>query len=132
MTVIQALVLGLIEGITEFLPVSSTGHLILVSELMRLPPNAFGVTFRIVIQLGAILAVVWLYSRTLLRDQAMAKKALVALLPTGLIGFLLYPIIKLYFLNNSLLTVWALGLGGLALIIFDRWHRPGDGEQISY
>ncbi|MEK7610664.1 MAG: undecaprenyl-diphosphate phosphatase [Patescibacteria group bacterium] len=132
MTVIQALVLGLVEGITEFLPISSTGHLILVSELMGLTPSAFGTTFKIVIQLGAILAVVWLYGRTLLKDSTMAKKVLVALVPTGLIGFLLYPVIKEYFLDNSLLTLWALGLGGLALIVFDRWHRVGDGEQISY
>ena len=92
MTVIQALVLGLVEGITEFLPISSTGHLILVSELMGLTPSAFGTTFKIVIQLGAILAVVWLYGRTLLKDSTMAKKVLVALVPTGLIGFLLHTI----------------------------------------
>ena len=67
MDILQAIILGIIEGITEFLPISSTGHLILVSHLLNINQTEFVITFEIVIQLGAILAVVFLYKRNFLK-----------------------------------------------------------------
>src|SRR6185312_14804605 len=91
-----ALILGIVEGITEFLPISSTGHLILASTLLGLQQTEFQKTFEIVIQLGAILSVVVIYAKSLLTDFDKIKKVIAAFLPTGVIGLLLYKIIKHY------------------------------------
>ncbi len=122
-TFLQALVLGLVEGITEFLPISSTGHLILTARLLQIAESDFLKSFEIVIQLGAILAIVILYAQRLLADKGLLKRVAVAFVPTGILGLLLYKIIKQYLLGNALVVVVALALGGLGLIIFERWYE---------
>ena len=87
MSVIQAIVLGIIEGVTEFLPVSSTAHLEITSRLLGLPASEFVKSFEIAIQLGAILAVVVLYFHLLIKNRAIWAKILYAFLPTAAIGF---------------------------------------------
>jgi undecaprenyl-diphosphatase len=136
MTLIQSLILGIVEGVTEFLPISSTGHLILAGQVLNLAPTDFLKSFEIIIQLGAILAVIFLYSRLFLKIDNL-KKVLVGFLPTGLIGLLVYKIVKIYLIGNGAVVLWSLGLGGLALIIFELWHREPEWEtrgveQISY
>src|SRR4051812_43297563 len=84
MTSFQAILLGIIEGITEFLPVSSTAHLILSADAMRLTGSEFLKSFEIIIQLGAILAVVVLYWRRFFHREVLQKLA-VAFIPTGII-----------------------------------------------
>lgn len=108
--------LSLIEGVTEFLPISSTGHLILAAKLMKIPESNFVKTFEIVIQLGAIMAVVVLYTKEFLNIKLL-KKLFVAFIPTAIVGFTLYPIIKNYFLGSSSITLHALFWGGIALIV---------------
>lgn len=126
MTFLDAITLGVVEGITEFFPISSTGHLILTAELLGLPETDFLKTFQIVIQLGAILAIVTLYWRKLFFDQDIIKKVLVALLPALGIGFVLYKLIRQLF-ESSLTVVVALFVGGIILILFE-WLRRGKEE----
>jgi len=130
MTVWDTIILGAIEGFTEFLPISSTGHLILAAELLGLPSTEFLKSFQIAVQLGAIGAVLLLYFRSFF-DIELLKKLFVAFLPTGLVGFLVYPYVKEYFLGNSLLVVCTLFLGGVALIIFELMHKERWDHAIS-
>ena len=138
MTIIQSIILGIVEGVTEFLPVSSTGHMILASRLMGIANSPFLESFEIIIQFGSILAVVVLYWKKLFASRETLKKVALAFIPTAIIGFLLYKILKTYFLGNVALVLWSLFLGGVILIAFEWWHkkygRVGVAEvsQITY
>lgn len=118
----DAIILGIVEGLTEFFPISSTGHLILASELLRLPETDFLKTFQIAIQLGAILAIVVLYWRTLFFDWEIIKRIVIALLPAIGVGFLFYTLIRQLF-ESSLVVVAALFIGGLVLILFELFRK---------
>ena len=131
MTLMQAIILGIVEGITEFLPISSTGHLILTSRLLGLSQTDFQKSFEIAIQLGAIVSVIVLYWRRFL-ELAVVSRVLVALLPTGLIGLALYRVVKTYLFDSDVVVLWALGLGGVALIVFELLHREGDDAVDSW
>lgn len=133
----QAFILGIIEGITEFLPISSTGHLILGARLLGLPETNFLKSFEITIQLGAILAVVVLYAKKLFLNKSILTKLLVAFLPTAIFGLLFYKLIKTYLLGNSYVVVIMLFLGGIILILFEHFHKQKSTTeesvtQISY
>ncbi len=119
MTYLQALILSLVEGITEFLPVSSTGHLILASHLLGLAQTEFLKSFEIIIQLGAILAVVVLYWRTLLSSRRLLLRVLIAFIPTGLIGFFAYPLVKGSLLGNLKVVIISLALGGILMLALE-------------
>lgn len=120
MNLIGAIVLAIVEGVTEFLPVSSTGHLILVSKLLSIPSTSFAKSFDIIIQAGAILAVVTLYGKMLFAKPKMMIPVLAAFLPTAIIGLLLYHFIKDYLLDNQMIIITALAVGGLVLILVER------------
>lgn len=122
MTIIQSVILGIVEGITEFLPVSSTGHLILTGKLLGVPDSNFSKSFDIAIQLGAILAVLFLYWRKISLDKNLWKKVLVAFIPTAVLGFLFYKVLKEFLLSSTVVVLWALFLGGIFLIIFEIWY----------
>lgn len=124
MTIFHSLILGLLEGLTEFLPISSTAHLIIASSWLKIPTSEFLKTFTISIQLGAILAVVILYWKKIWGSFNSIGKIGAAFIPTSIIGLLLYPLIKRYFLESQMLIAWALLLGGLILIIFEKYHLP--------
>ncbi|HVV39106.1 MAG TPA: undecaprenyl-diphosphate phosphatase [Candidatus Paceibacterota bacterium] len=121
MHALTAVVLGIVEGVTEFLPISSTGHLILASSLLGVAQDDFQKSFEIIIQLGAIASVVVLYWRSFLKVEIL-KRLVVAFIPTGIIGLLLYKVVKAYFLGNDALVLWMLFGGGIALIVFELWH----------
>lgn len=136
MTILDSVVLGIVEGVTEFLPVSSTGHLILAGELLGLPSTEFLKSFEIAIQLGAILAVVFLYWRSFL-DIHTLKRIGAAFIPTAIIGLLLHDLAKQYLLGNAVVVLWALALGGIALIVFELLHKESrdsvqDVRAITY
>ena len=138
MTIFHALILGIVEGITEFLPISSTGHLILAGKFLGVPDVNFEKSFDIIIQLGAILSVVVLYWRVFLRDFESLKKIAVAFLPTAIIGLALYKVIK-QLMGSDWVVVWALFLGGIILIGFEQWYKKkpqtnliGNISEISY
>jgi len=128
MEILHVVILSVVEGITEFLPVSSTGHLILTSKLLGIATTEFLKTFEIAIQLGAIMAVVVLYFKRFL-DLELDKKVLAAFLPTALVGFLLYPFIKGFLLGSSAVTLVSLFIGGLVLIFF---KSEGKGLKIGF
>jgi len=119
MSTIQAIIIAIVEGLTEFLPVSSTGHMILASTLMGIHEDAFVKTFEIAIQLGAILAIIMLYAKRFLQGLTIYYKLFVAFLPTAVIGFLAYDFIKMY-LFNPIVVAASLIIGGIILILLDK------------
>jgi len=123
MDFMHAIIFGIVEGITEFLPISSTGHLMLTAQVMGLGQTEFLKTFEIAIQLGAILSVVLLYWRSLLVNIEIAKRVIAAFIPTAVLGLLFYKIIKRYLLASTDVVLWSLFLGGIFLIIFEIIHR---------
>jgi undecaprenyl-diphosphatase len=125
MTILQSLILGIVEGVTEFLPISSTGHLILAGELLKIGQSNFAKSFEIIIQLGAIFSVVVLYWKSFLHIENL-KKLVVAFIPTGIIGLALYKVVKKQLIGNQSVVLWALILGGAALIIFEFWHKESE------
>lgn len=132
MTIVDIFLLSVVEGLTEFLPISSTGHLILASKVLGIAQTDFLKTFEIVIQLGAIFAVISLYSRKLVSIN-MIKKLIVAFAPTALVGFTLYPLIKHSLLGNSAITLNALFWGGVALIGVEMFlkRKKVEAENLS-
>jgi undecaprenyl-diphosphatase len=119
MNFIHIFILSAIEGLTEFLPISSTGHLILASKLLGIAESDFLKTFEIVIQLGAILAIVVLYFKKFISSMNLIKKLMVAFIPTAIVGFTLYPLIKMVLLGSSSITLNALFWGGIAIIVVE-------------
>ena len=122
MNIINAAVLGIVEGITEFLPISSTGHMVLASELMHLTQSEFVKSFEIIIQLGAILAVVVLFWKKYATDWQCLRKAMIAFIPTGILGFIFYKTVRQY-IGNEYIILWALLLGGLFIILFEHFYE---------
>lgn len=131
MNYLQAVILSVVEGLTEFLPVSSTGHLILTSYLLKISQTEFVKSFEIFIQLGAIFSIVFLYKRTIFKKFTVWKKVLTAFIPTAIIGLILYKIIKYYLLGNSFVTVAALLLGGILFIILEKIYQKKKAETVS-
>lgn len=134
--IIDSIILGIVEGVTEFLPVSSTGHLILASALLGLNQTDFLKSFEIAIQLGAIFAIVFLYWKTFLKDFETMKRIAIAFIPTAIIGLGLYKIFRQYFFSESI-VVYSLFFGGIFLIIFELLHKEKDNaeseiKEISY
>jgi undecaprenyl-diphosphatase len=129
MSFLSSVILGIIEGISEFLPISSTGHLILTAHLLKLEQTTFLKSFEIAIQLGAILSVAALYWRSLVIDFKILKRVVVAFIPTAILGFIFYPIIKKFLLGSYHIVVWALLLGGIFLIIFELLYREKENAK---
>ncbi|MBI4039286.1 undecaprenyl-diphosphate phosphatase [Candidatus Daviesbacteria bacterium] len=122
MEIWQSLVLAVVEGMTEFLPISSTGHLILTAQVLRLPATEFIKSFEIAIQLGAILAIILLYWKTLI-NFLIWPKIIIAFLPSAFLGFIFYDLIKQFLLGNSLVVVVSLLIGGVLLIFFEKRYQ---------
>jgi len=136
MSYLQAIIIGIVQGITEFLPISSTGHMILTAELLKINSSAFLTSFEIIIQLGSILAVVFLYWKKLFSSIEIWKKLIVAFLPSIIFGFIFYPFIK-KMLEGNITVLWSLFLGGIVLIVFELYHKEketdvAEVEKISY
>ena len=124
-----AIILGIVEGVTEFLPVSSTGHLILATELLGFDAEKWA-AFNVIIQLGAIMAIVVLYWRTfwaviegLFKNQPLSwrfvRNILIAFLPSAILGFLLINKIEAL-LSNAVVVVVAFIVGGVAILVIER------------
>jgi len=137
MTIIQAIILSIVEGITEFLPISSTGHLILVSRLLNISQTDFVKSFEIFIQLGAILAVVVLYFQKIWNNKKSWGKIITAFIPTGILGLIFYNFVKNNLLGNPYVVVISLFLGGIAILILEKIIAKRDAsihqiENITY
>lgn len=131
MEIYQSIILGVVEGITEFLPVSSTAHLALTSKLLGLAQSEFVKSYEIAIQSGAILAVVYLYWHKIYSNRDWLKKIIVAFIPTGIIGFLLYSIIKTWLLSSYVVMLWSLIIGGVLMIVFEIFHNKNHSDELD-
>lgn len=131
MSLFSLVILSLVEGATEFLPVSSTGHLIITSRLLGLPQTDFLKSFEIFIQMGAILAVIILYWHQVQKIRNHLVSLFWAFLPTATIGLILYKFFKTYLLGNYLITLHALFWGGLAIIALELWLNRQTPPQPS-
>ncbi len=123
MNLVQALILAVVEGLSEFLPISSTGHLILISRLLSIPQTEFVKSFEIIIQFGAILAVVVLYWKKFLTDTKSLSRILIAFVPTMAVGLILYKFIKSFLLGNTFIVSLSLIIGGLLIIALERYYK---------
>ena len=136
---LKAVVLGLVEGVTEFIPVSSTGHLIVVGEWLG-QTDARAKTFDIFIQLGAILAIVWLYRARLMQAAASARtdpasrrfflNLAISFVPAAGVGFLIHDWIKEHLFRTAVVA-WALIVGGLVILLIERWSPRARFEEVS-
>ena len=136
---LKAAILGLVEGATEFIPVSSTGHLIVVSDWLNLVDER-AKTFDIFIQLGAILAIVWLYRARLSQAVLSAREdrssqrfignLVIAFLPAALVGFVAHDWIKAHLFNSTVVAV-ALVVGGILILLIERWAPVPAVNQVT-
>lgn len=135
MDYLQAIILAIIEGITEFLPVSSTGHMIIASSFFGIAHDDFTKLFTIVIQLGTILSVVVLYFKRFFQSIDFYFKLLVAFLPAVVFGLLFSKKIDAL-LENPVTVAVSLLIGGIILLKVDDWFSKEDGitstDEISY
>ncbi|HTE02104.1 MAG TPA: undecaprenyl-diphosphate phosphatase [Mucilaginibacter sp.] len=134
MNIIHVIILAIIEGFTEFLPVSSTGHMVIASSLMGISKNDFVKLFEVVIQLGAILAVVVLYFKRFIQSVDFYIKLVIAVIPAVIFGFLLKKHID-KLLESPLVVAIAFVVGGIILLFVDEWfNRPliKEEKKITY
>ncbi|HTH93340.1 MAG TPA: undecaprenyl-diphosphate phosphatase [Candidatus Paceibacterota bacterium] len=114
--IIKTIIIGLIEGLTEFIPVSSTAHILLAEHIMGIATDSsFWQAFSICIQSGSILAAVWYFWGTVWAHRSLILKVIVGFIPTGIVGLLLYPLIKGFLSNNTIIGI-ALIVGGILLV----------------
>ena len=122
MNLINVIILSIIEGLTEFLPVSSTGHMVIASSLMGISKDEFVKLFEVVIQLGAILSVVVLYYKRFFRSVDFYIKLVIAVIPAVVLGLLLKKHID-KLLESPLVVGGAFLVGGIILLFVDDWFN---------
>ncbi len=134
MNYLQAIIVAIVEGITEFLPVSSTGHMIITTSVMGIVSQDFTKLFTIAIQLGAIIAVLFLYRQKFingLKDWSFYFKLLLAFIPAAVIGFLLNDFID-QMLESVIIVSYSLIIGGVILIYIDSFFKNNTLETYTY
>lgn len=124
LTFLKSLILGVVQGLTEFLPISSTAHLLLSSRLLNLELSNFLKSFIVIIQLGSILAVIILYWKKVFSNWLLYfKKIIVAFIPTAVLGLVFYQVVKNYLQESLEVISLALFLGGVLMIVFERRYK---------
>lgn len=134
MNFLHAIILAIVEGLTEFLPVSSTGHMIIASSMMGIESRDFVKLFTVAIQFGAILSVVVLYLKRFFKSLDFYFKLLIAFIPAVVLGFLLNDFID-NLLESPLVVAISLVVGGVILLFVDKWFKNSvidDTDKISY
>lgn len=124
MDFMHAVILGITEGLTELLPISSTGHMILVSKFIGLEQSDFLRTFQIAIQLGSIFAVIVVFYQRLIHDPKLWLKLFVGFLPTSIVGLTLYPFIKSFF--HPAVVAYMLIFGGIVFLWIEYFYKSQD------
>ena len=132
MDVLQAIIIAIIEGITEFLPVSSTGHMIIAQSLLGVESTEFVKAFTVNIQFGAILSVIVLYWKRFFQTMDFYWKLLVAFLPAAVIGFLASDYIDAM-LESVFVVALMLVVGGFLMLYVDKWfNKPQENQEMSW
>ncbi|MEO8734362.1 MAG: undecaprenyl-diphosphate phosphatase, partial [Flavobacteriales bacterium] len=131
MTILQTIIIGIVEGLTEFLPISSTGHMVIAQAVLGIQPTEFTKTFMVNIQFGAILSVVVLYWKRFFQSMTFYWKLLVAFIPAAILGLLFGKYIDMLLENVAVVAV-ALLLGGIVLLFVDSWFTPSGVETVTY
>ncbi|MFT5359734.1 MAG: undecaprenyl-diphosphatase [Candidatus Paceibacteria bacterium] len=129
MDIFSAIILGIVEGITEFLPISSTGHLMVTSNILGLESSSFLSSFEIGIQSGAIFAIIIYYFKKIFSSKNLFWKVAFGFIPTGVLGLLLYKIVKTYLLESLVIVGWALIVGGIIILLVEKFHKKIDAES---
>ena len=129
MTIFLALILGVVEGLTEFFPISSTGHLIFLSQIFQIPETDSIKLFQVFIQFGAVLAILVLYWKDILRERKIISSAIVGFIPAMIVGFFLYKIIKDFLFGNLIVVGSALVIGGILIFIFEKYHASREVDE---
>jgi len=128
MDIIQAIIIGIIEGFTEFLPISSTGHMIVASEFLGIKQSAVVKAYEVIIQFAAILAVMLLYREKInLKEIELWQRIIAAFLPLALIGFLLKDWIKEIFTVST--VAWMFIIGGIIFIVVEQFHKDEESQS---
>ncbi len=131
MDIIQAIIIGIIEGFTEFLPISSTGHMIMAGHFLGIEETAVVKAYEVIIQFAAILAVMLLYREKIdLKEIELWKKIVAAFLPLAVIGFLLKDWIKMLFEQHHTIA-WMFIVGGIIFIIVEYFHKEEEATAIE-
>lgn len=130
MSIIEAVILAFIEGLTEFLPISSTGHMIIASSVMGISTASFTQTFIITTQLGAILSVVVLYWKRFFQSIQFYTILFVAFVPSAIVGLLLWPYIESV-LDRIDVVGFALLIGGFILLFIDNWFNQNEKSDVT-
>lgn len=132
MTIFQAIVIAIVEGITEFLPISSTGHMIITQKILGMESTEFLKAFTVNIQFGAILSVIVLYWKRFFQTVNFYFKLFIAFIPAMILGFLLGDFID-SMLENVVVVSVTLLLGGIVLLFVDKWfNNPSENQEIKY
>lgn len=132
MSIFEAVIIAIVEGITEFLPISSTGHMIITQELLGMQIDEFVKAFTVNIQFGAILSVIVLYWKRFFQSFEFYYKLFIAAVPAGVLGFLLMDFID-SMLESVLVVAVMLVIGGVILIFVDKWFlKTKENQDISY
>lgn len=126
MSILQSIILGIIQGITEFIPISSTAHLLITSNWLNIESNDFLKTFTISIHLGSILSIAVLYIKKIWENPSIILKMLTAFVPTAIIALSLYSLVRSLFMENLFIIAGALIIGGIAIIILENIFKKLD------
>lgn len=133
MGIIEAVILAIVEGITEYLPVSSTGHMIIASSILGIQSDEFVKMFTVAIQFGAILSVIVLYWKRFFQTFDFYLKLAIAFLPAAVLGFLLNDFID-SLLENVIVVAISLLLGGILLLFIDKWldNESSNDDEVTW
>jgi undecaprenyl-diphosphatase len=133
MGILEAVILAIVEGITEYLPVSSTGHMIIASSILGIQSDEFVKMFTVAIQFGAILSVIVLYWKRFFQTFDFYLKLAVAFLPAAVLGFLLNDFID-SLLENVIVVAISLLLGGILLLFIDKWldNENSNDDEVTW
>lgn len=133
MNLLQSVILSIVEGISEFLPISSTGHLILTSSLLNIEQTEFVKSFEIIIQLGAILSVVVIYFEKLFKNInfKLYTNIIISFLPSVVFGLIFYDFIKKYLIGNNTVVIISLFIGGIVMIIFEKYYKENEKKELK-
>ena len=132
MSWIEAVIIAIVEGLTEFLPVSSTGHMIITQSILGVPSTDFVKAFTVIIQFGAILSVIVLYWKRFFRTLDFYYKLFVGFVPAGILGFLFSDHIDRLLESVTVVAV-TLVLGGVLMLFVDKWfNKPKEHVDVTY